>query len=148
MELYKFPTCSASSCSLVIPCFFVNVIDRRVKVAIRQVDDTWDRYVRFPTRLLRFLFVVVVQAGRVRFIESTVRRYDTMDRIIRQRGQALCQRALSSNRSVSKRLFSDYRVSPAIPLSPFDFARKPNISFHVISSCTRVEESYTRPIVS
>lgn len=112
MELYKFPTCSASSCSLVIPCFFVNVIDRRVKVAIRQVDDTWDRYVRFPTSVSFRL--VVVQAGRVRFIESTVRRYDTMDRIIRQRGQPLCQRALSSNRSVSKRLFSDYRVSPTV----------------------------------
>lgn len=64
--------------------------------------------VSYETTSVSFRRRLVVQAGRVRFIESTVRRYDTIRwiELYTRREQALCQRALSSNRSVSRNAYS------------------------------------------
>lgn len=102
--------------------------------------------VSYETTSVSFRRRLVVQAGRVRFIESTVRRYDTIRwiELYTRREQALCQRALSSNRSVSPNAYSLITVfhQRRCPFFPFNFARprKRNIFFFHARPVVRAEE--------
>lgn len=80
-------------------------------------------------------------------IDGKTIRYDTMDRIIHAKRTGSMPACIEFQpQRLSKRLFSDYRVSPTVVhpprFFPFNFARprKRNIFFFHARSVTRVEE--------